>query len=97
MKVEKRAVCSDDLKVVLMAQRQVDRMVDSKAFQMVELRGQLKVLLMAGEWAAMWAMWMVERKNHKLAHLMVGQWVVRMVGGSDCQKGPCLVAKRACL
>lgn len=53
--------------------------------------------MMAGEWAAMWAMWMVERKNHKLAHLMVGQWVVRMVGGSDYQKGPCLVAKRVCL
>jgi hypothetical protein len=94
LKVEKGAVCSDGLKVVLMVQRLVDRMADSKALRLVEWRGQLKVLPMAAEWAAMWVVRMVGRKDHKLVHLLVGLWVVPMAGGSDFQKVSCLAASK---
>lgn len=55
----------------------------------------MKVLQMAAEWAAMWVVWMVGRKDHKLVHLLVGLWVDPMAGWSDKQKVPCLAASRA--
>jgi hypothetical protein len=52
---------------------------------------------MAAEWAAMWVVRMVGRKDHKLVHLLVGLWVVPMAGGSDFQKVSCLAASKVCL